>query len=309
MTAKASLSIGTLPWRSLDVFRAVASRRSFVAAARELGTSSSAVSQSIAALEQQLGATLLIRNTRSVNVTTAGQELLTRIGSAMDDVYAAVAGLGAERAHQLQGRLRFNVPRFALAPIFARVVPAFAKLHPSVEVEVDVEPRFIDIVAAGYDAGVRMHEDLERDMVAVRLLPAFRFVVVGSPAYLERHGRPKHPRDLTQRQCIRYRLPASGELYTWEFEQRGRSLRVRVNGALSTNSDEFALQLAAAGLGLAYVPEPHAQPFVEKKTLEVVLSNWAAQVPGAYLYFPKGARRNHLLRAFIEVAHSVLATH
>jgi DNA-binding transcriptional LysR family regulator len=208
------------PFPQLQAFLAVARLRSFSSAARELGVSRSAMSQAVRQLEQQLGVVLLVRTTRSVSLTEAGKRLVETAGPALGQVLGAMTEVSA-RPGEAVGRLRLSVPRTAVPFVVEPVLPTFRARHPRVEVEVVVEERFVDVVTEGYDAGVRLSEAIERDMVQVRLTDPFRFVVVGSPRYLERHGTPQRPEDLLRHQCLTFRSPTTGALYAWELE-RGR---------------------------------------------------------------------------------------
>jgi DNA-binding transcriptional LysR family regulator len=181
------------------------------------------------------------------------------------------------------------------------VLPALLAAHPRLSVEVSVDDRFVDIVAAGFDAGVRLHEAIDPDLTAVRLTPPFRFVVAGSPAYFARHGRPQRPRDLLDHECIGYRL-SNGALYEWEFERRGREERVAVRGRLMTNESGLMLRAACAGLGLVYLIDLELEPHVARGDLELVLVDHAPRVPGFFLYFPHRPGQAKLppkLRAFL----------
>jgi DNA-binding transcriptional LysR family regulator len=182
------------------------------------------------------------------------------------------------------------------------VLPAFRARHPRVEVEVDVEDRFVDIVAEGYDAGVRLSESIERDMVQVRLTDAFRFVVVGAPSYLERHGTPEKPQDLLRHECITFRARTTGALYAWELERGRKTWRVPVRAGVVTGDSEVMLSLAESGAGLAYVFEPSVQEPLRTGRLKIVLEAYAPIVPGFFLYFPSHAQRSPPLRLFIEAA-------
>jgi DNA-binding transcriptional LysR family regulator len=185
------------------------------------------------------------------------------------------------------------------------VLPAFRARHPRVEVEVDVEDRFVDIVAEGYDAGVRLSESIERDMVQVRLTDAFRFVVVGAPSYLERHGTPEKPQDLLRHECITFRARTTGALYAWELERGRKTWRVPVRAGVVTGDSEVMLALAESGAGLAYVLEPSVQEPLRSGRLKVVLEAYAPTVPGFFLYFPSHAQRSPPLRLFIEAAREL----
>lgn len=289
------------PFPQLQVFLAVARLRSFSGAARELGVSRSAVSQAVRQLEQQLRVALLVRTTRSVSLTDAGRRLVESAGPALGHVLGALSEVSA-RPGEAVGRLRLSVPRTAVPFVIEPVLPAFRARHPRVEVEIVVEDRLVDIVGEGYDAGVRLSEAIERDMVQVRLTDPFRFVVVGSPGYLERHGAPQRPEDLLRHECLTFRSPTTGALYAWELERGRRTWRVPVRGAVVTNDNTVAVSLAAEGLGLAYAFEPAAMDRLRSKRLVRVLEAYAPTVPGYFIYFPSRAQSSVPLRLFLEAA-------
>jgi DNA-binding transcriptional LysR family regulator len=285
----------------LQAFLVVARLRNFSAAARELGVSRSAVSQAVRQLEGQLRVVLLARTTRSVSLTDAGRRLVDGAGPSLGQVVAALAEVSAQPGETV-GRVRLSVPRAAVPFVIDPVLPAFRMRHPRVEVEVVLEKRFVDIVAEGYDAGVRLTESIERDMVRVRLTDAFRFVVVGSPAYLERHGTPERPEDLLRHECITFRSQTTGALYAWELERGRRNWRVPVRGGVITSDSRLSVSLAERGLGLAYTLEPMVLEALRAGRLERVLERYAPTVPGFFLYFPSIARRSAPLRLFVEAA-------
>ncbi len=289
------------PFPQLQAFLAVARLRSFSSAARELGVSRSAVSYSVRQLEDRLRVALLTRTTRSVSLTDAGRRLVETAGPGLGQALAALANVGAQPGEAV-GRLRLSAPRMAVAFVINPVLPTFRARHPRVEVEVDIEDRFVDIVAEGYDAGVRLSEAIERDMVQVRLTDAFRFVVVGAPSYLERHGTPEKPQDLLRHECITFRAQTTGALYAWELERGRKAWRVPVRGGVVTNDSQVMLSLVESGAGLTYAFEPNVQEQLRSGRLKVVLEAYAPTVPGFFLYFPSRAQRSPPLRLFIEAA-------
>jgi DNA-binding transcriptional LysR family regulator len=289
----------------LQVFLTVARMRSFSGAARDLGVTASAVSQSVRQLEEQLRVVLLTRTTRSVSLTEMGRRLLERAGPPVGQALDALAGVSAEPGETV-GRLRLSVPRAAIPFVITPVLPAFRRRHPRVEVEVIAEDRFIDIVAEGYDAGVRLTEAIERDMVQVRLTEEFRFVVVGAPKYLELHGTPERPKDLLRHECLTFRSEA-GALYAWELERGRKTWRVPVRGGVVTNDRELRLSLAERGLGLTYATEPSVATKLRNGRLRVVLDSYAPRVPGFFLYFPSRAQRTPALSAFVVAAKELLS--
>ncbi|MCP3138569.1 LysR family transcriptional regulator [Pyxidicoccus xibeiensis] len=290
----------------LQTFLVAARLRSFSAAARELGVSPAAVSQSVRQLEEQLRVVLFTRTTRSMALTAAGRRLLEGAGPGLGQALASLQEVSAQPGEAV-GRLKLTVPEVAVPYVVTPVLPAFRARHPRVEVEVAVENRFVDIVAEGYDAGVRLHEAIERDMVQVRLTDAFRFVVVAAPSYLERHGTPQKPEDLLRHECFTLRVPSSGALYAWELERGKRSWRVPVRGSIVTNHRELTRALVEQGLGLAYAFEPAVKGQLRSGRLVRVLEEYAPTVPGFFLYFPSRAQRSGPLRLFIEVARELAA--
>ncbi|NUP08955.1 MAG: LysR family transcriptional regulator [Polyangiaceae bacterium] len=294
--------MNNVPFPQLQAFLSVARHRSFSGAARDLGFSRSAVSQSVRQLEEQLRVVLLTRTTRSVALTDAGRRLFESAGPAIGQVLSALTEVGAAPGETV-GRLRITVPRAAVPFIIEPVVPAFRARHPRIDVEVSVEDRFIDIVAEGYDAGVRLTEAIERDMVQVRLTDPFRFVVVGSPGYLAKHGTPERPQDLLRHECITFRSRTTGALYAWELERGRKSWRVPIRGGVVVENDvELISSLAEKGVGLAYAFEPRVKERIRTGKLRRVLEAYAPTAPGFFIYFPSRAQRSAPLRLFVETA-------
>ena len=290
------------PFPQLEAFLSVARHQSFSAAARELGVSRSAVSQSVRQLEQQLRVVLLVRTTRSVSLTDVGRRLLESAGPSLGRVTAALAEAAAKPG-EVVGRVRLTVPRAAAPFVIDPVVPVFHARHPRIQLEVVLEDRLVDIVAEGYDAGVRLSEAIERDMVQVRLTEAFRFVVVGSPEYLAKHGVPEKPEELLRHECITFRSQTTGALYAWELERGRRNWRVPVRGSVIASGDSrLNLSLAESGVGLAYAFEPQISESLRKGRLVRVLERYAPTVPGFFLYFTSVARQSGPLRLFVDAA-------
>ncbi len=285
----------------LQVFLAVSRLRSFSGAARELGVSPSAVSQAVRQLEEQLRIGLLTRTTRSVSLTEAGKRLVESAGPPLGQALTALTEVSAQPG-ELVGRLRLSIPSVAVPYVILPVLPSFIARHPRVEVEVVVEDRLVDIVAEGYDAGLRLSESIERDMVQVRLMDAFRFVVVGAPRYLARRGTPQRPGELLSHDCITLRSQTTGALYAWEFERGRRTWRVPVRGRVIASDSGLRVSLAVAGVGLAYVAEPNVAEQLRRGRLEVALESYAPTVPGFFLCFPSRAQSTPALRAFIGAA-------
>jgi DNA-binding transcriptional LysR family regulator len=297
----------TVPLAQLQVFLAVARHRSFSAAARELGVSTSAVSQAVKQLEDQVRVVLLTRTTRSVLPTEAGRRLVEGAGPAMKQAVSALTEVAA-RPGEAVGRVKISVGRMALPFVVTPVLPVFRARYPRIEVELVVEERLVDIVGEGYDAGVRLAEAIERDMVQVRLTDQFRFVIVGSPAYLSRAGTPRSPEDLLRHDCITFRFATTGQLYAWELERGRKHWRVPVRGGVITNEPQLCVTLAEDGLGLAYVFEPAVAASLRAGRLTTVLDAFSPTVPGFFLYYPNRAQISPAFRLFVDVAKEVLAS-
>jgi DNA-binding transcriptional LysR family regulator len=288
------------PFSQVQAFLSVARLRSFSAAGRELAVSRSAISQSVRQLEELLGVVLLNRTTRSVSLTEAGKRLAEGAGPGYSQVVSALTE-AASKPGEVIGNLRLTVPRAALPFVIDSVLPRFVEKHPRVSVEVVVEDRLVDIVAEGYDAGVRLSEAIERDMVQVRVTDPFRFVVVGAPAYLARRGTPQRPEDLLHHECLTFRA-TGGELYAWELERGRRTWRVPVRGSVVTNDSALITNLAVGGAGLGYVFEPRAREQLRSGKLKIVLDAYAPTVPGFFIYYPSRSQRSGPLRLFVDAA-------
>lgn len=287
----------------LTAFAAIVAHRSFRRAADELGLSPSTLSHMMRALEARLGVRLLHRTTRSVAPTEAGEQLAARLRPILHDLDGALAAITAFRG-QPAGRLRINATEPATRLLLRSVVPAFLRRCPDMTLDLVTEGRLVDIVAEGFDAGVRLGGAVPQDMIAVRFGGSIRFVVVAAPSYLAHHGVPQTPDDLQRHACIRIRLP-SGKPYRWEFEQHGQELTMDVPGSLTLDNPELMLEAAAAGLGLAYVSDRSAMPFIERGALVTLLDDWCPPIPGMFLYY---SGRRHVppgLRAFVEMLREV----
>lgn len=289
------------PFDGLTAFLAVAQHRSFTAAGASLGVSPAAVSQAIRALEARVGVALFQRTTRRVAPTEAGAALHARLRPAAAEIHEAMEALGAYRDRPM-GLLRLTSPRMAVPLILEGLLPAFRRAYPEVAVEVSVDDSNIDLVAEGFDAGIRIGEAIEKDMVAVRLTRDIAWSVVGSPAYFERMGRPATPEALTGHQAIRFRFLTSGGIYRWEFEREGREFSVDVGGGVTVNDAALMIALARDGAGLAYVADLHAEADLAAGRLERVLTAYLPTSPGLFLYFPARAQTQPKLRAFIDMA-------
>jgi len=296
--------MNTAPFQQLQAFLAVARHRSFSGAARELGVSRSAVSQAVRQLEEQLRVVLLARTTRSVSLTDPGRRLLDGAGPGLGHALAALTEVSAQPGEAV-GRVRLSVPRAAVPFVIDPVLPTFRTRHPRIEVEVAIQERLVDIVAEGFDAGVRLSDVIERDMVQVRLTDPFRFVVVGAPAYLARRGTPERPEDLLRHDCITFRSQTTGALYAWELERGRRTWRVPVHGGVVSNDGPLSASLAERGLGLAYAFEPMVTEQLRVGRLQIVLERYAPTVPGYFIYFPSRAQRSGPLRLFIDAAREL----
>jgi len=290
----------------LHVFLAVARHRSFASAARELGVSSSAVSQAVKQLEHQLRVVLLTRTTRSVSLTDAGARLVENAGPALKHALEALTQVSAKPG-EVVGRVKLSVSRMAVALLITPVLPTFRARHPRIDVEVIVEDRLVDIVGEGYDAGVRLEESIDRDMVQIRITDEFRFVIVGTPEYLAQHGTPRKPEDLLHHECIGYRARPTGALYAWELGRGRRNWRVPMRGGVVTNDPQLCVTLAEQGLGLTYTFEPWLVEHLRAGRLKMVLEEYAPKMPGFFLCYPSRAQSSPALRLFVEVTKELLA--
>lgn len=285
----------------LNALVAVARAGGFRQASRATGLSASALSETVRRLEDRLGVRLLNRTTRSVAPTEAGQRLINRLTPALDEVEAAldtVKGLGDRPA----GTLKLNVPVSAAVLVLPAIIPAFLKTYPDIILELVVEERFVDVLAAGCDAGVRYEEKLEQDMIAVPLGPrGQRFAAAAAPAYLDRRGRPQHPRDLLHHDCLRGR-GSSGALLPWEFERDGEIVMIDPPGPLVVSIGagvEVIVQAALAGTGVVFLFEDWLRPHLDSGALEPVLPHWWQAFSGPFLYFPGRRHVPAPLRAFV----------
>lgn len=288
----------------LQAFAAVARLRSFRRAAVELDVSPSALSHALRGLETRLGVRLLNRTTRSVAPTEAGERLLNRLAPALQDIHGALDEVNAFRDSPL-GTLRINAPRAACELVLAPLVSRFIQTHPGMRVELVADDAFVDIVATGFDAGVRFGESLQQDMVALPLGPSQRFLVVGSPAYLASHGTPICPRELQQHRCIRNRFP-NGTTYRWEFARGSEQFEIEVDGPLAVGEMRLMIHAAEQGLGLAYVYAQYAGPGLAAGRLLSVLDDWCPEIPGFYLYYPSRKLMPAGLKAFVEMLRDTL---
>ncbi|MBF9232165.1 LysR family transcriptional regulator [Microvirga alba] len=269
----------------LMAFLAVAEERSFTRAAAKLGTSQSALSYTIRRLEARLGVRLLTRTTRSVAPTEAGERLLRTLGPAFDEIDAELAAL-SEFREKPAGTIRITTGEHAAVSILWPTLQKLLPEYPDIKVEIVADPSLTDIVAERYDAGIRLGEQVAKDMIAVRIGPDMRMIVVGAPSYFAKRPRPERPQDLVNHDCINLRLPTLGGFYAWEFEKDGRELKVRVEGQLAFNDLGLILNAALAGFGMAYLPEDQLQPYIADGRLIPVLGDWCPPFPGYHLYYP-----------------------
>ncbi|QSN64610.1 LysR family transcriptional regulator [Caballeronia sp. M1242] len=283
----------------LHAYLAVARSRGFRQAALLRGVSASSLSDAIRRLEARLGVRLLNRTTRSVTPTEAGQRLIERLTPAFAEIAGALDAVNVFRDSPT-GTLRLNVPTIASREILPSIIPRFLAAHPGISLEISATDNFIDVLAAGFDAGIRYDESIERDMIAVPIGPRTqRFVAAAAPAYLEAHGEPKHPRELVNHACIGHRFE-SGVLASWEFKRGGKTVRITPRGPLATTSIELSRSAALAGLGLTYTFEEFVRAEIERGTLVPVLKPWWQSFPGPSLYYPSRAHMPGPLRAFVD---------
>jgi DNA-binding transcriptional LysR family regulator len=282
----------------VEAFLSVAQHRSFRRAAAELGVTPSAISQAVRTLEARIGAALFIRTTRSVGLTEAGQRFLSRAKPAFEELLAA-SEVARELGQRPTGLLRLTVPRAVVPIVLEPLIASFCQAYPEVEVEIVATHELVDLAAEGFDAGVRMGQFIAADMVAVRLTPPFRLVIVGSPAYLARRDRPQSPGDLRQHACLRLRR-SNGALAPWSLNENGHPIEIAVSGPLITQDFPTMLGAAVEGVGLAQVPEPIATEPLRTGMLVHVLEPFAPTAPGMFLYYPSRRQTLPKLRAFID---------
>lgn len=289
----------------LPVLLAVARRRGFAAAASELGISASNVSHSVRTVEERLGTPLFARTTRSVALTAEGETFVAALMPALQEIDAVWEQLRARKTGA-SGLLRINLSRVALPLAIKPVIAAMVERYPDVTVEAYIDDALTDIVAAGFDAGVRLGEMIAEDMIAVRLTPPFQAIIVAAPAYLERRGAPSGIADLAAHACIGFRQIAGGGLYRWDLAENGRDVQVDVGHAAIVNDPISAVELGLTGVGLIYVFEPLVRDHLAAGRLVQVLPEAAIEEPGLFLYFPRRASMAPKLRAFINCAKDVL---
>jgi len=290
---------GSRDLSGLTALLSVAEKRSFTAAAAELRVTPSAVSQTIRALEERVGVRLLQRTTRSVGLTEAGTRFIARLKPAMAGVYEAFDALG-ELRDRPAGLLRLSLPRFGYEQVLAPRLPKFFEAYPDIHLDASLDDAFVDIVEQGFDAGMRIGEMIDSEMVGVRVSDDLRMAVVGSPAYFAKHGKPKHPRELQSHDCINYRRRSSGVVYRWEFSENQKDFAVTVNGRLLLNDGALMTDAAVKGLGLAYVLERTVRQELADKRLVRVLDGFCSAFPGVFLYYPSRVQVAPKLKALID---------
>ncbi|QPI44327.1 MULTISPECIES: LysR family transcriptional regulator [Pectobacterium] len=286
-------------FNDLISFLVVARERSFTKAAAKLGLSQSALSHSIRGLEERLGVRLLTRTTRSVAPTDAGEKLAHSLGPSFADIESELVALGDMRERPA-GNIRITAGEHAVDSILWPVLKPFLANYPDINVEITVDNALTDIVLGRFDAGIRLGEQVAKDMIAVRIAPEMSMAVVGSPNYFARHPAPATPQDLQHHRCINMRLPTMGGIYAWEFEKNGREIRVRVEGQLTMNSLRQRIDAAQIGLGLAYVPEDAVREDIASGRLIRVLTEWCQPFPGYYLYYPSRKQHTTAFSLFVE---------
>ena len=283
----------------LDIFVAVAEAHGFRAAGDRLGITGSAVSQALRRLEERVGVALVQRTTRSVRLTEAGERLYAAARPALDDLRAAVTAVG-ELGAEPHGTIRLHVARAAEAFLSSELLAGFLAPQPHVALDVYISDEPLDIVAEGYDAGIRLGEVIDRDMIAVPISGELRLVVVGSPSYFARHPEPKHPRDLVKHECINWHPTADAAPYRWEFTEKGRDFSVDVRARVLTNDPALNVRLAVAGAGLTLADQRRSREAIAAGELVPVLEEFSTPFPGFYLYYPQRRQASPALRAFVD---------
>lgn len=290
----------------LSAFAAIADCGSFARAAAQLGVSPSALSQTIRSLEERLGVRVLNRTTRSVALTQVGEKLLARIQPALHELDDAVEVVNAFRGRPA-GPLRINVPRVAATKVIEPLLGDFLADYPEIVLEITADDALADIVAGGFDAGIRLGEQLQQDMIAVKLGGQMRQIAVAAPDYIARHGRPETPRDLHEHRCINFRESASGRLHRWQFKRDEQAFEVAVDGPLIVNDVGLGIRAAIDGVGIAYPLETQAAQYIRDGQLVTLLEAWSPPIPGLFLYYPSRRQVPAPLRVFIDYLQAELA--
>lgn len=286
------------------IVAAVAARGGFAAAAAQLGMSPSAVSHAVKTAEEGIGMPLFVRTTRNVALTDAGAAFMARIAPALGAIGEAVEDIRAAKG-RVTGVLRLTVPRVALSIAVTPILVEMAWRYPELTVEVTADDGLVDIVSAGFDAGIRLGEMIAEDMVTVHLTPPFKAIMVAAPSYLEAKGEPRDIASLAAHNCIGFRLVSSGAVYAWELAENGADVTVQVGGTVRVSDPSYAKDLALAGIGIAYIFEPLVRADIRGKRLRWIVPDASIEEPGLFLYFPRRASDMPKLRAFIDVARGL----
>lgn len=282
----------------LSAFLAVAEERSFTRAAKRLNVSKSGLSHAIRRLEDEIGVRLLARTTRSVSPTDAGEQLLASLRPALADIRGKLTQISGLQQRPV-GRVRLLVPRLAAKAVVGPKLGQFVQSYPDVVLDITTDDSRVDLVAAGYDAGIQFGEYIAQDMVAVRVSPDIRPAVVASPGYFRAHGKPHTPSDLLRHRCINFRHRGEG-VYRWELDRGDQSVAVAVNGSLILDDLDLVIEAAIGGAGIAFMAEDRAQPYLANGALERVLEDWSLPFPGFFLYYPSRRQLPAALTALIE---------
>lgn len=290
--------------KDLHAFMAVAEHRSFRRAAGQLGVTRSSLSHTVRGLESKLSTRLLHRTTRSVSLTEAGEQFLSRLDPLLDNLSKLLEEVAGAQGRTI-GTLRINGSEPAIRLLIETVVPRFMQRHPDVQLDLIAQGELVDIVEQGFDAGIRFGHAVPKDMVAVRLGPDIRFLTVAAPSYLAAHPVLETPDELANHQCIRQRFP-SGKRYRWEFSKQGQEFVLDVPGALTLDHHQLMVEAAAAGVGIAYVMEEYARPYIDRGDLVTVLESWCPYVSGLTMYFPNNRHVPGSLRALIDMARETV---
>ncbi len=292
-----------IPFAALEVFVAIAEHGSLRRAAAALGVQPPAISHQLKALEDQLGVSLIARTTRSMGLTDVGRALLGRAKPVLIELCDALESARGT-AGARKGQLRVTLPYVAYDVVIAPKLASFHAAYPDIELELSFSEAFVDIVAEGFDAGVRVGDHVQQDMIAVRLTPPFRQAHFAAPAYLDRRGRPARPEDLLEHECIRYRYIGSRRFAEWQFRGHDGVVGVEVKGALIVDSTHALLRAACDGLGIGWLYRPNVESYLHAGKLESVLDDFAIERPGYFLYFPTAHRRSAILHAFVDYMRS-----
>ena len=291
-------------WHELQAIKTLGEQRSFRRAAEMLGLKRSSLSHLVKTLEHNLGVQLFQRTTRSVSLTDAGQQLLDRLAPLLNEMDEVLHDVSARRQQHV-GTLRISASDAAIGILLEKVVPGFCADYPNIQLDLAAQGKLVDITAAGFDAGIRLIEDVPQDMVAIALGGPLNFITVASPAYLAAHAPIKQPQDLLQQQCIRHRLP-SGKRYRWEYEKAGERYEMDVPGTITLDNNALMTRAAISGLGVAYVPSLYAETALQSGQLVERLADWRVQSAGLALWFPPNQHQSMALRLFIDALKSSL---